>query len=942
MGLRSWTRRRDTDGEVEPDVLELRVHGVNNTPPEQMLELPQEDVERARGDLLGSFWVPTADAVAGARARAERLWQGRAAATSPRSGDWVPPDWVPAGVRREAYSWGALARLSPGLPGGAASGLVARLSRVAWLAVLPLGVANAAYWARRLVPDVPGSPQRRYGRGNAGVRLFCLGLTLLLVTAVQTVALDLLATRCLEEPWRCTRLPAWLAGLGSFTWTQQLAVMSLLPLGVLVVLQWVAAGASVRYEMPASGAPDPPVSRTAPSAPSATAARVATAVLAQPDLWSRWRLTRLMSQAHVAAGTSLVVLTLTTSRLWVDPGCVDGPRGPDLAGCWQAATDRPWYAAGAVAAAALLGAAALQVGRAHRWGQHRPAHREAGLRDVPLGFSRSILAGALALQLAVGVGLWRDADAPVAPRVQGLAFVPAALVVVMLGTALVALTWRQRGWLTAVSAVLAALVAGTVLLATSDDRPWPAAVGALAIAAAAALPALGSRPNRLPLLDTRAEAWWGAGPGVLLVTALGLHLMLCTLLVVAAGDWLNGAAPAQCLVLADADVVGGTTTCPAAALPLPRTYLAFAATALLGLGVSAAFLAVVAARWAVRARRPEEVSQAFPEVRRPAGRLRELLTRPEITTALARARDRSDLAQRAESGLGALAAGLIVALSFTVLRLPETGWLSVTAGPWLGPVTNVGVWLMGLAWTAAVARLLLADGAQGRPAGLLWDLIGFLPRSAHPFGPPCYAERTVPEIAGRIDAWLAGADLPADSPLAERRRVVLSAHSMGAVLAVAALMTPAGRPRRRGRVALLTYGTQLRPYFGRFFPELFGADVLGTAACRHATFGERPWADRTIPPAPQGAPPPPARAEVRPRLVDLLADGNGDGPAWTSLWRRTDPLGMAAGDLIVDREAEEVDASGYVAEVATHGGYPRTLTYAWALTGLVDRVRRSE
>lgn len=918
----------------EPDVLELRVHGVNNTPPAQMLEVPEEDVERARGDALGSFWLPSEAAAQGARARAERLWAGRPGAWHPRPGDWVPPDWVPRGVRREAYSWGAVARYSPGLPGSLATGLVARLSRAAWLAVLPLGVANAAYWARELVPDRPGAG-RRYGRGYAGVRLFCLGLTLLLVTAVQTVALDLLATRCLEEPWRCARLPAWLAGLGSFTWTQQLAVMSLVPLAVLGLLQWVAAGASVRYEMPATGAADAPVARPTPGS---TPAGPATAVLAQPDLWSRWRLTRLMSQAHVTAGVSLVVLTLTTSRIWVGPGCVDGPSGPHLSGCVRAAAEQPWYAAGAVVAVALLAAAVIQVAAAHRWSPREADQPEAGLRDLALGFSRATLAAAVLLHLAVGVTLWRDAVVPATPRVQGLAFVPATLVLLLLGTALVALTWRQRVWLTWVSVAAVAAVVAAVALAASEPGPWPAAVGVLGIATAAGLPALGRRPGRLGLRDVRAEAWWGGGPGVLLAVALGLHLMLCTLLVVAAGDWLNGAAPAQCLVLADADVAGGTTTCPAAALPLPRTYLAFAATTLLGLGVSAVFLVVVVARWAVRARKPEEVAQALPVVRRPAGRLRELVSRPEISTALARARDRADLAQRAESGLGAVAAGMIAALSFTVLRLPESGWLSVTAGPWLGPVTSVGVWLIGLAWTAAVARLLLSDSPQARPGGLLWDLIGFLPRSAHPFGPPCYAERTVPEIVGRVDAWLTGADLPAGSPLVARRRVVLSAHSMGAVLAVAALMTPPGRPRRRGRVALLTYGTQLRPYFGRFFPELFGAQVLGTDPCRHASFGERPWADRSIPPAAQadGA----GRHAVEPRLVDLLATEPGEAPTWTSLWRRTDPLGMAAGDGVVDREAEEVDASGYVAEVATHGGYPRTLTYQWALLDLVDRVRR--
>ena len=69
-----------------------------------------------------------------------------AVAAAPRRA--ADPRLVPRGVRREAYSWGAMARFStvPGL--GSASGLVAGLVRVAWVVIVPFGLANVAYWAR--------------------------------------------------------------------------------------------------------------------------------------------------------------------------------------------------------------------------------------------------------------------------------------------------------------------------------------------------------------------------------------------------------------------------------------------------------------------------------------------------------------------------------------------------------------------------------------------------------------------------------------------------------------------------------------------------------------------------------------------------------------------------------------------------------------------------
>jgi hypothetical protein len=210
-----------------------------------------------------------------------------------------------------------------------------------------------------------------------------------------------------------------------------------------------------------------------------------------------------------------------------------------------------------------------------------------------------------------------------------------------------------------------------------------------------------------------------------------------------------------------------------------------------------------------------------------------------------------------------------------------------------------------LAMLMVVARSLRTSST--RPLGLVWDLLCFLPRAVHPFAPPCYAERAVPELAGRIR------DLVRDGHL-----VVLSAHSLGAVLAVAAYFR-LDENERRG-VRLLTYGAQLRPYFGRLFPDLFGPRVLGTQPCAGALlWAADPWAaDR-------------AQAVPEPGPTTLLGEL---GTGWLSLWRPTDFLGFpvrarTANDT--DRDAEELGADG---RVQTHGGYRATAAYADALARL--------
>ncbi|WCN78954.1 hypothetical protein [Micromonospora sp. LH3U1] len=100
-----------------------------------------------------------------------------------------------------------------------------------------------------------------------------------------------------------------------------------------------------------------------------------------------------------------------------------------------------------------------------------------------------------------------------------------------------------------------------------------------------------------------------------------------------------------------------------------------------------------------------------------------------------------------------------------------------------------------------------------RYVGVLWDLGTFWPRAAHPFAPPCYAERAVPELTKRI-TYLVD----------QGNGVLLAGHSHGSVLlAATVLQLP---PRITDRVALLTYGSPLQRLYSRLFPAYVDEEAL--------------------------------------------------------------------------------------------------------------------
>jgi hypothetical protein len=200
-------------------------------------------------------------------------------------------------------------------------------------------------------------------------------------------------------------------------------------------------------------------------------------------------------------------------------------------------------------------------------------------------------------------------------------------------------------------------------------------------------------------------------------------------------------------------------------------------------------------------------------------------------------------------------------------------------------VRNAGIVIAGFALPALMAFLAAAwnDPSRRRTIGVLWDVGTFWPRSYHPLSPPCYTERAIPDLQRRM-WWLHD----------NSGRVVLVAHSQGAVLATAALVQHRCRPED-DRPALVTIGSPVCKLYGWGFP-----------------------------------------AYVTPELLTFLAPG---GPArvrqWLNFYYPTDPIGgPVAGDLPaaldgrVDRDLPDPEQCWYI--YGQPSPAPRGHTGYWA------------
>ncbi|WCN83428.1 hypothetical protein [Micromonospora sp. LH3U1] len=360
-----------------------------------------------------------------------------------------------------------------------------------------------------------------------------------------------------------------------------------------------------------------------------------------------------------------------------------------------------------------------------------------------------------------------------------------------------------------VGAVAGGLSVATILTVALDRRAWPSSAGLPGYDGIASW-ALFSQMSLLVALsglvlwhhgrgERRNALPRGLGAAVVAAIAVGLGNVFSANLVYQSGNLLGG--------------YRGDGGPP---LPYQWTILAFFLHVSAGVVLCGAMtLLSRRRRWRAAA---AITARDFPAVPpKGAGRLR------QVTEAVARARFAEWLGLLAVTYAALAAIGLATAL----LRVFDLAPDQLAQQVFGLPAGAVGMGLAAGSYFAAALVLALLLGGMfayrtawfRRHVGILWDLGTFWPRAAHPFAPPSYADRAVPELADRI------------THLTERHNgVLLCGHSHGSVLlALAVLRLP---PPVRQRVALLTYGSPLDRLYARLFPGYLNQEVLRTVGER--------------------------------------------------------------------------------------------------------------
>lgn len=769
----------DLDG-----LTEIRVHGVGGTLPEALLG--DMKPTRVAGDRIAGFYRTT-DA---------------------------------RGRHREAYSWGGLTSHSP--------------LRVLWTPLLPSMLANMAGWmARRGVKseaeEATAEPTTQRFRWFA--RLAALALTLSTATMVTMPSLDTFAYQCLGQ-LQC-RSQLWGMPLLDFLAPYdrpgfRLAAGTIAPVAVAVLFYVLASRSRTSYE----GVEPPTLGATVP-VPTGRCAAAQAGGLRSADFWSGRRWHQHLSDLHLAAGLAVAAGTLG----W----CVSRLGGVmDLTDAGAQVSTRTASAVSVTVSLAVLGSVIVMLAS-----DEALEFLARGTLYAAIAALSAAVFGALALPLGLG-------DAGVGPAT---AAQPAG---VLPGIDLsVAAAWTLT---------LALLIPLMVLQAGAWGIRWRHA-----------LKVVPRGPERIKRLKVTARGsakvfpW--AAPVVLNVVALILAnaVLLSLMMLVAEGLGTVGYGLGPEGSTGAADSGGGPAGYAGPVLWVPKAVASIASLLALGLiGVLVLFAVVAgvllsiksrqravtlvgelerdyAAADALQARSP---GQAPAEANGISREFRDAWTVSAFAPAPF-SRDRSAASKAAGRMCPSpwvrnvarmlligeyapvMAAYLMVAVAGAALLGAALFVTRVVVFGQDPPFLNIGL----TTWISAslpivygvVLRLAFRQEKWRKVLLSPFDVGTFFPRSFHPFAPPSYTERAVPELTRRI--WRLHDN---------QGRVVLTAHSQGSVVAAAVLARRSARTEEK-RVGLVTLGSPLAKLYRWAFPALVSDALLQGFAGGNGGLGDVRW-----------------------------------------------------------------------------------------------------
>ncbi|OKJ61551.1 hypothetical protein [Streptomyces sp. CB02261] len=631
-------------------------------------------------------------------------------------------------------------------------------ARALWLLLLPFMVVNLAHWMR---------PPSRGGRGlvrlyGVVVRLVALTLTVLLTAAACEVALDLTAWQCAGTA-TCADAYSWLGFLSADRggwWSlpgRRLALAALVPTALVGLLWYLSNRTWSAYE-----AQRPPTGHDAPVETPWTGP--------QPPVGTRPAGTAPPAAEPTGPATAV------TEELGSDP--VEQRPALGRPGFWYGRRLVARLRAAHTAAGLLTVSAALVTATARH-----DATTPGGAGAV---IGPALQAAVVALSVLVVWVVCRRgrSERRLDLRVERalVSWLPGASLALLALTALYA-GWSRPGW------------------TSTGTLPGDAFFGALTLVQGGLVVALGvvalllQRPGRNPRTALR-----GLGGPAVAMLACALGGVMSGGVAQRVADWLDGPGAGD----------GGHRIGPPVLLSWQASTIP---VLLLLLLVPAALLAVRTVLAARRLRATVEADYDTADERDPvrtgqiaSGRARAGLT--DSAPVLVGVVSGATLLLGAVSVAGAWASGNVPGRAFDGAHPAVAAVASATQA--------LGSWMIGFGFLLFVTwgRRAYRDASARRTIGILWDVGTFWPRAAHPFAPPCYAERAVPDLTWRMSSWTRSTG----------GRLVISGHSQGSVLAAAAVWQLS--PATRGRVALLTYGSPLERLYGRWFPAYFGPDAL--------------------------------------------------------------------------------------------------------------------